>query len=208
MFMRKALFYINSANDNGDHAIALSLLRQCSDPLFIVECGITKSASGQAALEYWVNTPDVKIGNVRKQYAEKIWGQRRGEILGMSWNMFFSDFYSAIQDYAHYNPKMLQWTFTVDALLNDSDSNMLFQTSLWKYNPENATRITLYQSVIVYALARSVCDYEFKTKSWNKDIEKLLDKYEEGLSESKLIRKPVIWKNELLGLTFDLPSTR
>ena len=205
-FVRYALFHIEKANELGHHAIALSLLRQASDPLFLDECALIGDSEGKKALECWATDQKMTMGKLRKNHSQQVWNNDGGSFLGHTWSKFLEEFYASIQEYAHFNPTTLQWTLSPFQSERANGGRIVVSSHEWVYNAEQATRITLFQSILVYFLARAIKTGSRILSKKANFAERELKTYEHGLRQSRLIRLPFSWKRELLGMSFHAPK--
>jgi len=63
----------------------------------------------------------------------------------------------AIQPYAHYSAKLAQWQMRVREFSQDGengDLRAIVESGPQKYDPQKATRITLYHALLIFTLAR------------------------------------------------------
>tara|TARA_B100000949_G_scaffold234096_1_gene252167 strand:+ start:2927 stop:3571 length:645 start_codon:yes stop_codon:yes gene_type:complete len=203
-FLRHGLFHLEGANKAGHHAIAISLLRQCADPLFVVECALVRNEASLAALDTWAATSGMSVGKLRKDFADNVWSEYEHHFLDVAWPDFIGDFYRSVQTYAHFNSSTLQWALNPISSTRLSDGAIILEAKQWSYCAEKATRVTLFQSVLIRFLAEAL-RAGARLNEWELGgIDEFFAQHETGIRDSNLVRHPFSWENELLGMTFDI----
>src|SRR3546814_868284 len=68
------------------------------------------------------------------------------------------EFVAAIQPYAHYGRSLAQWQYRIhriyDATEEDTDLKAVLELTPRAYDPQKATRITLFHALLSYTLGR------------------------------------------------------
>lgn len=150
---------------------------------------------------------ETTIGKLRSKFGIALWSLDSATFLGQPWAAFMADLYKSIQDYAHYNPTTHQWAMNALGSKWHESGYISVAAETWKYCPEKATRITQYQSIVLYAIARTFMTAS-RVNDWQTvGLSNLMQAYERGMQESHLIGSPFDWKSELLGMWFDRPPT-
>jgi len=140
------------ANKEGMHANALSLTRQCIETLSLVELGISRHAGRETILKRWEDGK-VSPGQLRQWLAKNLWPTYGSGIWQEDWETFMGHLARAVQPYAHYTPQLAQWQSRIH-FMNPSDRTALIELGPKAYDPQKATRITLYHAILNYTLAR------------------------------------------------------
>ncbi len=149
-FMTDSLLLANKANKDGMHANALALTRQCVEAISIIELGICKHPDAEAILLKWDNdlmTP----GKLRGWLEENVWVKYGSGLWSESWAIFMREFARAIQPYAHYGRSLAQWQVRLHSV---DGNNAFLEMKPRAYDPQKATRITLYHTLLMYILGR------------------------------------------------------
>lgn len=145
-FTLDSLFLANQANRDGMHANALALTRQCLEAIGIIELGICGHPNAEAMLLKW-EADNLTPGKLRAWLQDNVWPQ---------WSKFMREFAAAIQPYAHYSRSLAQWQFRIhriyDATEPDADLRAILEMTPRAYDPQKATRITLFHALLHYAL--------------------------------------------------------
>jgi hypothetical protein len=156
-FMLDSLLLANQANRDGMHANALSLTRQCLEALTVIEVGICGHEQAESILLKW-ESDSVTAGNLRAWLEKNVWPQYGAGLWTEPWTTFMREFAAALQPYAHYSSKLAQWqvhllphTFHSDP---DQNTTALMELRPRAYDPQKATRITLFHAVLTYVLGR------------------------------------------------------
>lgn len=156
-FMLDALLLANRANRDGMHANALSLTRQCLESLSIIELGISRHKDAESILVRW-ERDDLTPGKLRAWLEQHVWPKYGLGLWTEPWSTFMREFAAALQPYAHYNSKLAQWQVRLlpGQARQDSTAPMtaLIEVRPRAYDPQKATRITLFHGILTYALGR------------------------------------------------------
>lgn len=134
-------------NREGQHAVAISLTRQCVEALTVLECAlISDRALGQSLLSSWINNKKTS-GLIRKELSSKVWGLYFPGLWLKPWADYYREFCNAVQSYAHYSRELQAWQLALmeDQAHQDKDGNYLLfaKIGLGTYDANKATRITL-----------------------------------------------------------------
>lgn len=155
-FLRNSLYIANQANRLGMHANALSITRQCLEALSVIELGLCSKPQAADQLRIW-EEDRATAGEVWKWLEANAWPGYGNGLWDEPWVEFMGSLSRAIQPYAHYSAKLAQWQYRVHltkwALPNDG-IQALVEVGPATYDPQKATRITLYHVLITFALAR------------------------------------------------------
>lgn len=157
-FMLDSLILANKANRDGMHANALSLTRQCVEALGVIELGICGNEGSESVLLKW-DRDEITPGKLRAWLEQNVWPQYGTGLWNEPWGTFMREFTAALQPYAHYGSKLAQWQVRllpgVTGNPYSSESlTALIQARPRAYDPQKATRITLFHAVLTYALGR------------------------------------------------------
>lgn len=156
-FLRNSLSLANKANRWGMHANALAITRQCLEALSVIELSLCGKPEAAQFLLRW-EADQVTAGALRKWLEENVWSDYGHGLWSEPWADFMGNLARAIQPYAHYSSKLAQWQFRVHMVRrDDEDGNLqaLVETGPAAYDPQKATRITLYHALITFALGRT-----------------------------------------------------
>jgi hypothetical protein len=153
-FLAASMTLAREANLRGMHANALSITRQCLEAISIVELGLSREDSAAAVLESWLHNKETP-GSIRKWLASHAWPSYGKGLWSESWSEFMSKLCKAVQPYAHYSSSLAQWQTRLHYFPDKCEEMRLileFRPNI--YDPQKATRITLYHGLIYFTLAR------------------------------------------------------
>ena len=156
-FILDSLALANQANRDGMHANALALTRQCVEAMSIIELGLSGSTDGIAKLKQWEQQKDnASPGNLRKWLSENRWHLYGTGLWSEPWNDFMAMFAKAIQPYAHYTAQLAQWQARLIGGKEPREAEtFIVQFAPRAYDPQKATRITLFHALLTFALAKA-----------------------------------------------------
>lgn len=153
-FINDTLLLANRANREGMHANALAATRQCIEAISIIELGLSESSETDDVLGQWWEgrlTP----GQLRRWLSLNLWPGYGCGLWQEPWGDFMARLASAVQAYSHYTPQLAQWQMHLLGRPNEDEPSILHaRIAPRAYDPQKATRITLYHAIIGYALGR------------------------------------------------------
>lgn len=149
-FMLDSLLLANRANKDGMHANALALTHQCIESISIIELGICRHPEA-ATILLKCEKDQVTTGKLRKWLEENVWNTYGSGLWSEPWSIFMYEFSKAIQPYAHYGRDLAQWQGRLCGL---DGNNVLLEMKPHAYEPQKATRITPYYTLLTYVLGR------------------------------------------------------
>jgi len=156
-FMADSLLLANRANREGMHANALALTRQCIEALGVIELGICGHADAEQVLLQW-DRDKISPGKLRAWLETNVWPKYGNGLWQEPWGVFMREFSAAIQPYAHYTQHLAQWQLRLHHMTEGADGeNATFGYVEFRpraYDPQKATRITLYHALLTYLLGR------------------------------------------------------
>lgn len=153
-FVLDSLLLANRANRDGMHANALALTRQCIEAIFVVELGLCGHRDTPSVLLQW-EADQLTPGALRKWLSENVWSAYGCGLWSEPWADFMGRLAKAIQPYAHYSAGLAQWQSRLHGQMNPGDDRtLLIEYSPRAYDPQKATRITLFHAILTFALAR------------------------------------------------------
>jgi hypothetical protein len=149
------LHIANQANREGMHANALSITRQCIECISIIELGLSQNSEAFGLLERW-NRDGLRPGDLRAWLEKNIWPAYGLGLWSESWSEYMAALAKSLQPYAHYSAPLSQWYGRLHEVSENSNNNTyaLLELGPKTYDPQKATRITLYHALIVFTLAR------------------------------------------------------
>jgi hypothetical protein len=151
-FFRDSILMANEANRKGSHANALALTRQCIETISIMELGLSRHHRRNEILGKW-EKGKASPGQLRQWLAKNAWPQYGSGIWAENWETFMGHLSKAIQPYAHYTAQLAQWQSKTHFVEPDKMSAIV-EFAPQAYDPQKATRITLYHTILTYTLAR------------------------------------------------------
>lgn len=153
-FLCDTLLLANQANREGMHANALSLTRQCIEAISIIELGLCKHNEAEAILVKW-NNQKISAGEIRRWLESNVWSKYGTGLWAEPWNIYFAKLSRAVQPYAHYSSQLAQWQHRLVGNLGESTpEKMIIEIGPRQYDPQKATRITLFHVLITYTMSR------------------------------------------------------
>lgn len=156
-FLNDTLLLANQANREGMHANALALTRQCVEAVSIIELGVCGHPEAEAKLLKW-DSDNLTSGNLRAWLQKEVWPRYGNGLWQESWSVFMGEFAGAIQPYAHYGRDLAQWQIKLHRGYNPNNSNAsahaIMEIRPRAYDPQKATRITLFHALLSYILGR------------------------------------------------------
>lgn len=155
-FLLDSLLLAHQANKDGMHANALAITRQCIEAIGIIELGICGHPDAETRLLEW-DSDKLPPGKLRAWLEQNVWPQYGTGLWTEPWSILMREFASAVQSYAHYSSKLAQWQLRLlRAPETDMDSEMhaIIEYAPRAYDPQKATRITLFHAILAYVLGR------------------------------------------------------
>ena len=165
-FFIHSLQIAQDTNKAGIHANSLAQTRYCIEALSIMELGICKNPKREEVLQKWLDGK-ASPGNLRQWLAKEVWPAYGSGLWTEPWETFMAKLAGAVQPYAHYTAQLAQWQSRLH-FSNPADGTAYIESGPMVYDPQKATRITLYHAILGYALGRIWCahspedDQEFK----------------------------------------------
>lgn len=156
-FVLDTLLLANKANRDGMHANALALTRQCVEAISVIELGVCGHPAAEAALLKW-DADELTAGKLRAWLQANVWPSYGSGLWSEPWSTFMREFAGAVQPYAHYGRGLAQWQLRLhrfnEASEPNTDSHAIIEISPRAYDPQKATRITLFHALLSYVLGR------------------------------------------------------
>ncbi len=154
-FLLDALLLANRANREGMHANALALTRQCIEAITIIELGVCKHVDAERLLLDW-DRDRLRPGELRAWMEANVWPGYGSGLWREPWGVFMKEFAKAIQPYAHYGAQLAQWQSRLYRMEREEsgDATALIQMGPRAYDPQKATRITLFHGLLTFVLGR------------------------------------------------------
>jgi hypothetical protein len=155
-FLANSMQLANRANREGMHANALSITRPCLEAISVIELGLAQSTDANRLLGRW-EAEKTSAGELRRWLEDNVWAGYGTGLWSETWADFMGKLCKAIQPYAHYSPKLAQWQnriVKVSGETQNGDTTLIVEYGARSYDPQKATRITLFHGLIYFALAR------------------------------------------------------
>ena len=155
-FLLDSLYLANIANRDGMHANALAITRQCLESISIIELGLCGVSGSAEMLEKWSQSPQPS-GALRKWLEANVWSRYGTGLWSEPWAEFMGKLCGAVQRYAHYSSDLAQWQTRLRRMEDKEDGTGytgVLEMRPRLYDPQKATRITLYHGLVAFALAR------------------------------------------------------
>lgn len=156
-FLLDSMLLTNQANREGMHANALSLTRQCFEALSVIELGICDHNEAESTLLRW-DTDSLSPGQLRAWLENHLWPNYGSGLWDEPWATFMREFAAALQPYAHYCSRLAQWQACLipGSLQQIPDGRLtaIMEMRPRAYDPQKATRITLFHAILIYTLGR------------------------------------------------------
>lgn len=153
-FVLDSLLLANRANREGMHANALALTRQSIEAISVLEVGLCGHKDSANILGQW-DSDRLTPGAIRRWLSENVWTAYGSGLWSESWADFMGNLARAVQPYAHYSAQLAKWQTRLH-LIEESDAGWtaVKQLSPRAYDPQKATRITLFHALLMFALGR------------------------------------------------------
>ncbi len=156
-FLMDTLLLANNANRDGMHANALMLTRQCVESIGVIELGICGHQEAEAVLVQW-NDDQLTPGKLRKWLEHHVWPRYGSGLWTEPWSQFMREFAGAVQPYAHYGRSLAQWQVRLHGIApppgHTAAYHAVIEMKPRAYDPQKATRITLFHAILTFALGR------------------------------------------------------
>lgn len=138
------------------HANALSITRQCLEAISVIELGLSQLPGAEDMLLRWEADKE-SAGSLRKWLEANVWPDYGHGLWSEPWSDFMSRLAKAIQPYAHYSTQLSKWQMRVREFSQNGENGELLavvECGPHSYDPQKATRITLYHALLIFTLAR------------------------------------------------------
>jgi hypothetical protein len=185
------------ANEKGEHAIAVCLIRQCIEALTLIEVGLQQKDYACPLLEKWRDGKK-SHGNLRASLEKHVWPRYGNGLWDEPWSEFFSNLARAVQPYAHYTYELMLWQFKVLRGQDDAEGGLTF-TATWNprvYDSRKGSQLALLQGLVGWTLGRLLLENR-KTPQVS-DYSERIRVFGEALSESEWLDKQSDWPTNLL----------
>jgi len=149
-FVLDSLSLANQANREGMHANALVATRQCIEAISVIELGICGHPEAHLVLSEW-EQDKITPGKLRAWLQDNVWISYGSGLWNEPWAIFMREFAKSIQSYAHYGRDLAQWQMKLQSMSGDK---LFLEIKPRAYDPQKATRITLYHALLTYILGR------------------------------------------------------
>lgn len=191
-------------NRIGNHAIALSTIRQSVEALTLIECGFLRNRElSNELIDAWISGRKTS-GAIRNKLEQNIWPDYTKSLWGRNWAESYNEFCKSVQPYAHYSRELQGWQLAVDdnAKMNSNGNYVLdakfgFNT----YDSSKATRLTLFHILLSWTLGKIIIN--------NIDmpaLKKQLDQLQEALElADELGKGKLSWAQQFWSLEFTNP---
>jgi hypothetical protein len=194
------------ANINGQHSVAIGLLRMCVEALTVVEIGLQEVGYRDRLLRNWEE--DKGQGALRKTLERDVWPRYGKGLWNESWGDFFGQFAQAVQPYAHYTKLLQGWQFATEPgtplVRKDRDGYVFMaKVGVKTYDGLKATRITLLHTLLGWTTARIIA-----ANGGDSDLDSArFDELGKALAKSNLFGGGhLTWHQEFFPMMFDVPS--
>lgn len=145
------------ANQKGQHAVSIALIRQCVESLGVIEIGVIKNRISSAELLQAWKSDQKTAGALRKSLESIAWPSYGEGIWKESWAEYYGEFCKAVQPFAHYSAPLQGWQLAIEersATEKDGSIFLLARIGLNTYEGNKATRITLLQCLLIWTMGR------------------------------------------------------
>jgi hypothetical protein len=153
-----ALYHLGScldvsgtANEEGHHAVAISLTRQSIEALTIIELGFLEPTYSEPLLSGWIHGQR-SHGKLRRELEKTIWPGYGTGLWDETWAEYFSNLARAVQPYAHYSHELLQWQLT--SIKHLDNQRFIAVVGPGTIDPVKGLRVTLLHVLVTWTLGR------------------------------------------------------
>ncbi|MBI5313050.1 MAG: hypothetical protein HZB28_08010 [Methylocystis sp.] len=182
-FLLDSLLLANRANREGMHANALAITRQCIEAISVIELGLCGSPEAIEILYRWEKDA-ITAGELRKWLESNLWSKHGSGLWNERWSIFMGNLARAIQPFAHYSSKLSQWQSHIIGHSKGGEGEahtLVLRFAPRAYDPQKATRITLFHSLITFVLGRIFMTY---TTVLDHDFNAAVNRFGAALSQS------------------------
>lgn len=194
-FYLDTIFLANNANREGMHANALAITRQCIEAISIIELGLANTSEAADVLLKW-NSDELTPGAIRKWLEANQWPKYGCGLWNETWADFMGSLARAIQPYAHYSQHLAYWQMRLHPHVSEDEegnTTLIAEYSPRAYDPQKATRITLYHALLNYALARAW----IATNTQDHEFTALISRFRLALGRSRYLDgKDTKWEEQ------------
>lgn len=181
-FFVSSLTIAHDANRGGLHANALANTRLCIECLSIIEIGLCRAEERTEQLSKW-KKGDASPGYLRKWLSQNVWSSYGKGLWDETWSEFSEKLARAVQPYAHFTELLAQWQSKLHSF--DSATNTaLMEIGPKLYDPQKASRITLYHSLLWHSLARA---YLASSEKPDRDFASQVEHHRQALGASRYL---------------------
>jgi len=183
-----------TTNEDGKHAVAICLVRQCIETLTIIDVALQDYAYAEPLLNAWKHGKKTQ-GNLRSSLEHDVWARYGKGLWDETWAEYFANLSKAVQPYAHYTHELQGWQLAI--ISTDYEQRTYFAIHGFDtYDELKAARISLLHALATWTLGRLL--------SANSKIQQILelapdvDKLGRAIGSSFLLFKNKDWGQELL----------
>jgi hypothetical protein len=199
-FFLDSMLLANQANREGMHANALALTRQCVEAMSVIEIGLSTASGAGDVLQRW-NDDFESPGRLRKWLSVNAWPSYGHGLWAEPWADFMGKLAKAVQPYAHYSTHLAQWQERLHVAKKVGGGfEAIIETRPRAYDAQKATRITLFHSLMVFALAR----VWLATRGHNDaDFGAMIDEFRKAIGSSRYLDgHETDWDQQFWAYTF------
>jgi hypothetical protein len=159
-FLIYVLGYSDEANRQGRHSISMALLRQCVEAIAIMELGLVRHADRSNQLMRW-RERSATAGDIRGWLEKHVWVDYGNGLWDENWTQYMRQFARAVQPYAHFSPDLILWQ---ERFLGFDEHGVGFVVQgNDAYDPQKASRITLFHAILHFTLGRLLAENSEKS---------------------------------------------
>lgn len=154
-FLCDSLSIASQANQEGMHANAVSITRSCVEAITIIELGLVGSPEAERLLWQW-SRDEKTPGQLRSWLESNVWKNYGAGLWDEPWPVFYGNFARALHPFAHYSGLLAQWQTRIHQFhrTESGGGQALMEIGPRNYDPQKATRITLFHALIGFVLGR------------------------------------------------------
>lgn len=180
------------ANKRGKHSAALCLVRQSIEALSIAEVALQGADWAEPILLAWKQEKK-SHGEVRKALERDAWPRYGSGLWAEPWAEFYGNLSRAVQDYAHYTPRLQGWQFVTVA--HDAEKHAVVTFGLETYDALLATRVTLLHMLLTWMLGRILLAHG--RNNHVNELHQQIVRLGNALGDSKLLFRNGDWGSQL-----------
>jgi len=189
------------ANANGNHSVAISLMRHSVEALTVIDIALQDPAYADPLLKDWEDDKK-SLGQLRAVLERDIWSRYGVGLWDEPWAEYFGKLARAVQPYAHFTKDLMGWLWSIQDF--DGDKKFVIKTGWHLFDPLKASRISLFQALITWTLGRLLLANN--PPGCIRPALLRIPELGKSIGSSKLLFRDKNWDDELMPHIFFMPG--